>query len=61
MMAMSGRASVIAGSAQTLLCTYMSAVLLGGLVVHAALGWGWADPVAGLAIAALAAREGQKA
>ncbi len=54
-------ASVVAGSNQTLLCTYMSAVLLGGLGVNAAFGWWWADPVAGLVIAALAAREGRAA
>lgn len=53
--------SVVADSTQTLLCSYMSAVLLCGLLLNAALGWWWADPVAGLAIAALAAREGRNA
>lgn len=53
--------SVVADSTQTLLCTYMSAVLLGGLVLNAAFGWSWADPVAGLAIAAIAAKEGRQA
>ncbi|MCU1692218.1 MAG: ferrous iron efflux protein [Frankiales bacterium] len=52
--------SVVADSTQTLLCTYMSAVLLGGLAL-AALGWWWADPVAGLALAGLAAKEGRQA
>src|SRR5918996_2352745 len=50
--------SLKADSTQTLLCTYMSAFLLVGLVANTLLGWWWADPVAGLAIAALAVREG---
>lgn len=53
--------SVVADSNQTLLCTYMSAVLLGGLVLNATVGWWWADPGAGLAIAAIAVREGLRA
>jgi divalent metal cation (Fe/Co/Zn/Cd) transporter len=47
-------------SAQTMLCTYMSAVLLFGLAANALWGWWWADPVAGLVIAALAAREARE-
>jgi len=42
---------------QTALCALMSAVVLAGLLANAALGWWWADPVAGLGIAALAAGE----
>jgi divalent metal cation (Fe/Co/Zn/Cd) transporter len=53
--------SVIADSKQTLLCTYLSAVLLLGLVLNAALGWSWADPLAGLVIAAVAVKEGREA
>lgn len=53
--------AVVADSTQTLLCAYLSAVLLAGLVLNAALGWSWADPVAGLLIAALAVREGLNA
>ncbi|GGS91143.1 cation transporter [Streptomyces violaceus] len=53
-----GSASAVADSKQTLLCTYLSAVLLIGLVLNATLGWAWADPVAALAIAALAVKEG---
>jgi len=53
--------AVVADGTQTLLCTYMSAVLLGGLLLNALLGWAWADPVAGLVIAAIAAREGRDA
>ncbi|MEP7204244.1 MAG: cation transporter [Ilumatobacteraceae bacterium] len=54
-------ASAVADSKQTLLCTYLSAVLLVGLLANATLGWWWADPIAGLAIAAVAAKEGRNA
>lgn len=53
--------SVVADSTQTLLCTYMSAVLLAGLLLNAAVGWWWADPLAALAIAAIAVKEGRAA
>lgn len=56
-----GSNAVVADSTQTLLCTYLSAVLLIGLVLNATLGWGWADPIAGLIIAAVAVREGIEA
>lgn len=56
-----GSNAVVADSTQTLLCTYLSAVLLGGLVLNATLGWSWADPIAGLVIAAVAVREGREA
>jgi divalent metal cation (Fe/Co/Zn/Cd) transporter len=56
-----GSASAVADSTQTLLCAYLSAVLLGGLVLNGVLGWSWADPVAALGIAALAVREGLNA
>ena len=56
-----GSNAVVADSTQTLLCTYLSAVLLVGLLLTSTLGWGWADPVAGLVIAAIAAREGAQA
>lgn len=49
-----------ADSTQTTLCTYLSAFLLVGLVTNAAFGWWWADPVAGLAIAGFAAKEGRE-
>lgn len=51
----------MADSKQTLLCTYLSAIVLLGLVLNAAIGWGWADPVAGLVIAAIALREARNA
>ena len=56
-----GSATVVADSKQTLLCTYLSAVLLVGLLLNATLGWWWADPAVGLVIAALAVREGREA
>lgn len=49
-----------ADSMQTTLCTYISAFLLLGLGANAAFGWWWADPLAGLAIAVIAAREGRE-
>ncbi|WP_186780280.1 cation transporter [Streptomyces salinarius] len=56
-----GSVSAVADSKQTLLCTYLSAVLLAGLVLNATLGWSWADPVAALVIAAVAVKEGRNA
>ncbi|MGN9910151.1 cation diffusion facilitator family transporter [Phytohabitans sp. LJ34] len=56
-----GSATVVADSTQTLLCTYLSAILLIGLGLNALLGWAWADPIAGLVIAAVAVREGIEA
>jgi divalent metal cation (Fe/Co/Zn/Cd) transporter len=51
-----GSASAVADSKQTLLCTYLSAVLLAGLVLNSLLGWSWADPVAAVAV-----KEGREA
>jgi len=56
-----GSRSAVADSKQTLLCTYLSAILLAGLVVNGLWGWSWADPIAALGIAAIAAREGLNA
>lgn len=56
-----GSASVVADSKQTLICSYLSAVLLAGLLANSLAGWWWADPVAALAIAAFALREGIEA
>ena len=53
--------TLVADSAETLLCTYLSAILLAGLVLNAAFGWWWADPVAAYGIAILAIREGREA
>lgn len=50
-----------ADAQETLLCAWLSAALLAGLALNAAFGWRWADPVAALAIAALAVKEGREA
>jgi divalent metal cation (Fe/Co/Zn/Cd) transporter len=56
-----GSRTAVADSKQTLLCTYLSAVLLVGLGLNSLFGWSWADPVAGLVIAAVAIKEGRDA
>jgi divalent metal cation (Fe/Co/Zn/Cd) transporter len=56
-----GSASAVADSKQTLLCTYLSAVLLVGLGLNSLFGWWWADPIAALVIAAIAVKEGRAA
>jgi divalent metal cation (Fe/Co/Zn/Cd) transporter len=53
-----GSLSAVADSKQTLLCTYLSAVLLVGLLLNSIFGWSWADPIAALVIAVIAAKEG---
>jgi divalent metal cation (Fe/Co/Zn/Cd) transporter len=53
-----GSRSAVADSKQTLLCTYLSAILLVGLGLNWLWGWNWADPVAALVIAGVAVREG---
>lgn len=56
-----GSVTAVADSKQTLLCTYLSAVLLIGLLLNSFFGWSWADPIAALVIAAIAVREGIQA
>ncbi|MFD2767111.1 cation transporter [Micromonospora eburnea] len=56
-----GSRSAVADSKQTLLCTYLSAVLLAGLGLNSLFGWSWADPLAALVIAAVAIKEGREA
>jgi divalent metal cation (Fe/Co/Zn/Cd) transporter len=51
-------AALTADARQTQLCTYLSGILLLGLLLNASLGWWWADPVAALAMAPIIAREG---
>ena len=53
-----GSAATVSEGAQNMVCAYLSIALLLGLGANAVLGWWWADPVAALAIAAVAAREG---
>lgn len=50
--------ALVAEAKQTALCTWLSAILLGGLLLNAVLGWWWADPVAALAMVPVIAREG---
>jgi divalent metal cation (Fe/Co/Zn/Cd) transporter len=53
--------TAVADSQQTMLCTYLSAVLLAGLLLNGLFGWSWADPIAALTIAAVAIKEGRQA
>lgn len=53
--------ALMADSKQTELCTYLSAILLGGLLLNAVLGWWWADPVAALIMVPIIAKEGIEA
>jgi divalent metal cation (Fe/Co/Zn/Cd) transporter len=55
-----GSAATTGEGTQNILCAYMAAALLAGLLANAVAGWWWADPLAALAIAAIAVREGQK-
>jgi divalent metal cation (Fe/Co/Zn/Cd) transporter len=50
-----------ADATETVLCVWLSAIVLSGLVVNAAFGWWWADPLAALAIVYVAATEGREA
>lgn len=56
-----GSQSAVADSKQTLLCTYLSGVVLAGLVLNSLFGWDWADPIAALVLAGVAVREGREA
>jgi len=56
-----GSASAVADSKQTLLCSYLSAALLAGLLLNSLFGWAWADSIAALVIATFAVKEGLEA
>jgi len=56
-----GNRTLIADSAETAFCAFISAAALLGIGLNAWLGWWWADPAAALVIAALAVREGWEA
>lgn len=56
-----GSTSAVVDSKQTLICSYLSAALLVGLLLNSLLGWAWADSVAALVVAAFAVREGVEA
>lgn len=53
-----GSGALAAEAKQTLFCTYLSAILLAGLLLNAVGGWWWADPVAALVMVPIIAREG---
>ena len=53
--------ALAADAQQTMLCTYLSAILLGGLALNAIFGWWWADPVAALAMLPIIVNEGIEA
>jgi divalent metal cation (Fe/Co/Zn/Cd) transporter len=53
-----GSSAMNADSRQADFCTYLSAILLGGLLLNALLGWWWADPVAGLVMVPIIGKEG---
>lgn len=54
-------AVVLADAQETLLCAWLSAIVLAGLALNAVFGWWWADPVAALGVAYLAVGEGREA
>jgi divalent metal cation (Fe/Co/Zn/Cd) transporter len=53
-----GSPATMSEGTQNLLCAYLAVAVLAGLVLNAALGWWWADPLAALVVAAIAVREG---
>ncbi len=53
--------ALVADSRQTDICAYLSAILLGGLLLNALLGWWWADPVAALVMVPIIVKEGVEA
>lgn len=53
-----GSGALAADAKQTELCTYLSAILLAGLVLNALLGWWWADPLAALIMVPIIVKEG---
>ena len=56
-----GSAAMRADSRQTDICAYLSAIVLGGLLLNALFGWWWADPVAALLMTPIILREGVEA
>lgn len=50
-----------ADSRQTDICAYLSAILLGGLILNALFGWWWADPFAALLMTPIIGKEGVEA
>lgn len=55
-----GSSATVSEAGQNTICAYLSIALLVGLLANALAGWWWADPLAALAIAGIAAREGRE-
>jgi len=53
-----GSGAMHADSRQADFCSYLSATLLGGLLLNAMLGWWWMDPAAGLVMVRIIGKEG---
>ncbi len=53
-----GSRALHADATQTVLCMYLSAIVLAGLGLNALFGWWWADPLAALVMTPIIAREG---
>jgi divalent metal cation (Fe/Co/Zn/Cd) transporter len=53
-----GSVALHADAAETQLCSYLSAIVLVGLLANGVLGWWWLDPIAGLVVAGIATHEG---
>ena len=56
-----GSGALRADARQSEFCMYLSAIVLGGLLLNALLGWWWADPLAALAMSPIIGREGIEA
>jgi len=56
-----GSKAMRADAKQTEFCTYLSAILLGGLLLNAVFGWWWADPLAALLMVPFITKEGIEA
>jgi divalent metal cation (Fe/Co/Zn/Cd) transporter len=53
--------AMMADARQTEFCTYLSAILLGGLLCNVLFGWWWADPAAALVMVPVIVKEGIEA
>ncbi len=53
-----GSSALNSDATQTRICAYLSAILLGGLLLNAVAGWWWADPVAALVMVPIIVKEG---
>jgi divalent metal cation (Fe/Co/Zn/Cd) transporter len=56
-----GSEATVSSGVQNLLCAWLAAAVLAGLLANTLLGWWWLDPAIGLGIAAWAIWEGAEA